>query len=40
LNDYGTIRYQDLVEGIDKHTRDGVMNPAKIFDKNNHFLEK
>jgi len=28
-----------MVEEIDKHIRDGVMNPAKIFDKNNHFLE-
>ena len=38
LNDDGTIRYQDMVEEIDKHIRDGVINPAKIFDKHDNFF--
>lgn len=38
LNDDGTIRYQDMLEDIDKHIREGVENPAKVFDKDNHFF--
>jgi len=38
LNDDGTIRYQDMVKDIDKHIREGVEHPAKVFDKNNHFF--
>jgi hypothetical protein len=38
LNDDGTIRYQDIVQDIDKHIREGVEHPAKVFDKNNHFF--
>jgi hypothetical protein len=39
LNDDGTIRYQDMVTEIDEHIRNGVMNPARIFDKNNNFFK-
>jgi hypothetical protein len=38
LNDNGTIRYQDMVEENDKHIRDGVMNPADIYDKDRNFF--
>lgn len=38
LNDDGTIRYQDMVEEIDKHIRNGVLNPVNVFDKNNNFF--
>jgi hypothetical protein len=38
LNDDGTIRYQDMLQNIDKYIREGVDNPAKVFDKNNHFF--
>lgn len=38
LNDDGTIRYQDMIEEIDEHIRNGEMNPARIFDKNNNFF--
>ena len=39
LNDDGTIRYQDMVEEIDKHIRDGVMYPSSIYDKNRNFFK-
>ena len=38
LNDDGTIKYQDMIEEIDKHIRNGVMNPADIFDKDRNFF--
>jgi len=38
LNDDGTIRYQDMIEEIDKHIRNGVMNPADIYDKDRNFF--
>ena len=39
LNDDGTIRYQDMVEEIDKHIRDGVMYPSSIYDKNRNYFK-
>jgi len=38
LNDDGTIRYKDMVEDIDKHIRNGVINPADVYDKDNNFF--
>jgi hypothetical protein len=38
LNDDGTIRYKDMLEDIDKHIRNGVVNPASVFDKDNNFF--
>lgn len=38
LNDDGTIRYQDMVEEIDMHIRNGVLYPADIYDKDRNFL--
>ncbi len=38
LNDDGTIRYQDMLQNIDKYIREGVNNPAEVFDKDNNFL--
>ena len=38
LNDDGTIRYQDMVQDIDKHIREGVEHPAKVFDRDSNFF--
>ena len=38
LNDDGTIRYLDMVNEIDKHIRNGVLNPANVFDKDRNFF--
>lgn len=38
LNDDGTIRYLDMVNEIDKHIRNGVLNPVNVFDKDRNFF--
>jgi len=38
INDDGTINYKQMCEDIDKHIREGVINPANVFDKDNNFF--
>jgi hypothetical protein len=37
INQDGTINYKKMVEEIDEHIRNGVMNPKSIYDKDRHF---
>jgi hypothetical protein len=36
MNDDGTCNYQKMINEIDKHISDGVLNPKKIYDPYNH----